>query len=68
MSSASCLTNRKRVIADATLTKCVYPTNVMVNSKPIYASIGCVVNFTPIQYSKPICGKIHLGKICGAKV
>ncbi len=68
MSSASCLTNRKRVIADSNLTKSVYPTNVMVNSNPIYSSIGCVVNFTPVEYTKTFCGKIHPAKICIGKV
>ena len=48
--SAQCYTNKRRVLAEASLRKTQYPGSIGLNNNPIYASINCNPDFTKLTY------------------
>ena len=55
MSSAACYTNKRRVIAEASLTKVQYPGKVAVNNDVILSVRNCSPDFSVLHYFKPVC-------------
>jgi hypothetical protein len=48
--SAQCYTNKRRILAEASLRKTQYPGSIGLNNNPLYASINCKPNFTELVY------------------
>lgn len=53
--SAQSYTNKRRVLAEASLRKVQYPGNIALNNNPILATRNCSPDFQSLIY-KPICG------------
>lgn len=49
MPSAACYTNKRRVIAEASLTKVQYPRQIAVQNT-LLSTENCERNFTPLTY------------------
>lgn len=52
--SAQSYTNKRRILAEASVVKAQYMKSVAVNKNSIYATINCLPNFQPITYI-PTC-------------
>jgi hypothetical protein len=52
--SAQAYTNRRRVLAEASVLKVQYKKGVAVNNRSIYATINCIPNFEQLSYT-PAC-------------
>lgn len=50
MTSAACLTNRRRLLVEAKNTKVQYPGSISVNTEAIYSTINCNPNFSRLRY------------------
>ena len=59
--SAQSYTNKRRVLAEASLQKVQYPGNIGLNNNPILATRNCSPDFQSLIY-KPICGCDFTGK------
>lgn len=55
--SAQCYTNKRRILAEASVRKVQYPGSVGLNNKAIYASIGCNQDFKELVYLINLCCK-----------
>jgi len=53
--SAQCYTNKRRILAEASVTKTQYPGSIGLNNNPIYASINCNPNFNELAYLIKLC-------------
>lgn len=53
--SAQCYTNKRRILAEASLRKTQYPGSVGLNNNPIYASINCKPDFSKLVYLIKVC-------------
>lgn len=59
--SAQSYTNKRRILAEASVTKTMYPQRVTYNN-PILATRGCTPNFNNISYTT-ICACPFNGRI-----
>lgn len=64
--SAQCYTNKRRILAEASLVKTVYPGRVEYTNK-LSATINCNQNFQPLLY-KDICKCGFNGRVTITKV
>lgn len=57
MSSAACYTNKRRILAQASVTKVQYPGRIAVNNDSIFSVINCNSDYDTIDYitTKPCC-------------
>ena len=55
MSSAACYTNKRRVLAESSLTKVQYPGRIANNNDVILSVQNCSPNFEVLNYTKPVC-------------
>jgi hypothetical protein len=53
--SAQCYTNKRRVLAEASVRKVHYPGSVALNNNPLYASINCKPDFNKVVYLIKLC-------------
>jgi len=48
--STQCYTNKRRILAEASIRKVQYPGSIGLNNNPIYSSINCKVDFKELIY------------------
>jgi hypothetical protein len=53
--SAQCYTNRRRVLAEASLLKVQYPGSIALNNNPLHASVNCNPDFNKVVYLIKLC-------------
>jgi hypothetical protein len=53
--SAQCYTNKRRILAEASLRKVQYPGSIGLNNHPLYASINCKPDFSELVYLIKLC-------------
>lgn len=66
MSSAACYTHKKRVIAEASITKVQYPGRVANNNDSILSVKNCSPNYLQILYQPKKCDcsrQLHNSKL-----
>lgn len=54
MPSAACYTNKRRVLAEASVTKVEYPGKIAVNNGALSVR-NCSPDFQVLSYTKPVC-------------
>lgn len=53
--STQAYTNKRRILAEASLRKTQYPGSIGLNNTPLYASINCSPDFNELAYSAKTC-------------
>lgn len=53
--STQAYTNKRRILAEASLRKVQYPGSIGLNNTPLYASINCNPDFNELTYSAKTC-------------
>ena len=48
--STQCYTNKRRILAEASLRKVQYPGSIGLNNNPLYSSINCKADFKELIY------------------
>ena len=53
--NAQCYTNKKRILAEASVRKVQYPGSIGLNNNPIYSAINCKPDFNNLNYVSKVC-------------